>query len=305
MNASFLRISATVKALRIVASIARPPSARTISWQVPPAASMRSRAAALKPWAWTVSALVSSPLASTLTGMPLRVARPLRLQRLERDLGAGLEARLEVEQVDRLRVRAERLERHRLLHVRAAQLAHPHVDRHLAALEAGAVLGAGARAVALLAAAGGLAGARALAAADALARPARPGAGVRLCRPIALLGVSCLGSALIGLLRTSTRWRTVWSMPRTAACPLTSTVWPMRRRPSERSVSSWRLSEPLRDLRCVIFSVLTTASSGSARPTAAGSARPRPSPPPAGRSSSARRPRRRLVGSASSGRAPR
>ena len=30
----------------------------------------------------------------------------------------------------------ERLERHRLLHVRAAQLAHPHVDRDLAALEA-------------------------------------------------------------------------------------------------------------------------------------------------------------------------
>ena len=70
------------------------------------------------------------------------------------------------------------LERHRLLHVRAAQLAHPHVDRHLAALEAGAALRAGARARALLAATGGLADAGALAAADALAAVAR--AGVRL-----------------------------------------------------------------------------------------------------------------------------
>src|SRR3954467_8901309 len=101
-------------------------------------------------------------------------AQALGLQRLERDLVAGLEAPLEVLEVDRLRVRAERLEGHRLLHVRAAELAHPHVDRHLAALEVRALLGAGARAGALLAPAGRLAGARALAAADALARLARP-----------------------------------------------------------------------------------------------------------------------------------
>src|SRR3954447_3671563 len=37
---------------------------------------MRSRAEAENPWAWTVSGLVSSPLAGTLTAMPLRVARP-------------------------------------------------------------------------------------------------------------------------------------------------------------------------------------------------------------------------------------
>src|SRR5439155_10410222 len=103
----------------------------------------------------------------------LALAQALGLERLERDVGAGVEARFEVAQVDRLRVRAEGLERHRLLHVRAAQLAHPHVDGHLAALEAGAILGARARAVALLAAAGGLAQARSLAAADALARLAR------------------------------------------------------------------------------------------------------------------------------------
>src|SRR5262249_4675010 len=96
-------------------------------------------------------------------------------ERLNRHLRAAVEARVEVLEVDRLRVRTERLERHRLLHVRAAQLAHPHVDRRLAALEPGAVLGAGARAVALLAATGRLAGTRALAAADPLALLARAG----------------------------------------------------------------------------------------------------------------------------------
>src|SRR3954452_18029378 len=103
----------------------------------------------------------------------LAAAQALGLQRVERDLVAGLEAPLEVLEVDRLRVRAEGLERHRLLHVRAAQLAHPHVDGHLPALEVRPALSAGARARALLAAAGRLAGARALAAADALARLAR------------------------------------------------------------------------------------------------------------------------------------
>ena len=45
-------------------------------WQVPPADSIFSRADFEKPWACTVSGFVSSPRASTLTGMPLRVARP-------------------------------------------------------------------------------------------------------------------------------------------------------------------------------------------------------------------------------------
>src|SRR6266403_4278071 len=74
-------------------------------------------------------------------------------QRVQGHLGAGVEARLEVTDVDRLRVRAERLERHRLLLVRAAQLAHAHVDGHLPALERGPPLGARARARALLPAA--------------------------------------------------------------------------------------------------------------------------------------------------------
>jgi hypothetical protein len=45
--------------------------------QVPPAASMASRAAALNLCAWTVSGLEISPLARILTAMPLRVPRPL------------------------------------------------------------------------------------------------------------------------------------------------------------------------------------------------------------------------------------
>src|SRR5450755_2246238 len=84
----------------------------------------------------------------------LALGQALGVHRLQRDRVPRLEALLEIEQVDRLGVRPEGLERHRLLHVRAAQLAHPHVNRHLAALEPGPRLGARARAVALLAAAG-------------------------------------------------------------------------------------------------------------------------------------------------------
>src|SRR5215210_7011144 len=90
-------------------------------------------------------------------------------------LGPLVEASLEVPQVDRLGLRAELLERHRLLHVRAAQLAHPHVDGRLPTLEVHLLARARAGARALVAATGGLAGAGALAAADALARLARAG----------------------------------------------------------------------------------------------------------------------------------
>src|SRR5918998_6881284 len=76
-------------------------------------------------------------------------------QALRRNLGAVVEASVEVADVDGLSLRAEGLERHRLLHVRPAQLAQAHVDGHLAALEAVADLRARARAGALLTAAGG------------------------------------------------------------------------------------------------------------------------------------------------------
>jgi hypothetical protein len=120
-------------------------------------------------------------------------AQALGLQRFERHLVAGVEAALEILEVDRLRVRAEHLERHRLLHVRTAQLAHPHVNRHLAALEAGSRLGARARAGPLVASAGGLAGARPVAAADALARLAAAGGGLERVQADARLVGARLG----------------------------------------------------------------------------------------------------------------
>ena len=191
-----------------------PPAPRSaaISWQVPPAPSICSRADLLNPCACTVSGLVSSPSGEHLDRDVLAGREALGLHRLERDGVAGLEPGLEVDQVDRLGVGPERLERHRLLHVRAAQLAHPHVDRVLAALEPGPALGARAGAPALLAAAGCLAGARTLAPADALARLARPGGRLQVVQPDPLFSPQPSSE-------TSTRCRTLWIIPRTEASP--------------------------------------------------------------------------------------
>src|SRR5208337_4461460 len=126
------------------------------------------------------------------------------------------------------------LEGHRLLHVRAAQLSHAHVDRHLPALESGTAFGAGACARALLPAPGGLARARPFAAADALARAPAAGSGRQVVQADAPVR-AVLGRAHLPSL-TSTRWRTACSMPRVCAESCSSTVCPMRRRPSERSV---------------------------------------------------------------------
>src|SRR5215213_10231968 len=78
VNSSFLRMSATLKLFRIVASTGAAGGYST-TWQVPPAASMAARADFEKPCAWTVSGLVISPRPSTLTGMSRRVARPAAL----------------------------------------------------------------------------------------------------------------------------------------------------------------------------------------------------------------------------------
>src|SRR5207248_2652003 len=103
-----------------------------------------------------------------------RADQALRLQRLGRDFLAYLEARFEVAQVDGLRVRAERPDRHRVRGRVAAQLRGAHVERHLAALEARAHgVRARARLLALDPAAGVAPLARAQAAADALAILAR------------------------------------------------------------------------------------------------------------------------------------
>src|SRR4029079_7475107 len=134
-------------------------------------------------------------------------------QGVEVDRGALVEARLEVVEVHGLRVRPEHLERHRHLLVRTAQLAHPHVDRVLAALEASAVLGAGAGAVALVPAAGRLPGTRAVAAPDALALLAR--ARGRRQRVEADDLVLVLFRASHQLFSSTTiRWRTACSIPR-------------------------------------------------------------------------------------------
>ena len=184
-----------------------------ISWQVPPAASICSRAVLLKPCAWTVSALLSSPLREHLHRHVLARRQTLRLQCLERHRSAGLEARLEVGEVDRLGVGAERLERHRLLHVRPAQLAHPHVDRVLAALEAApgawrpsarpSPSGRGRRSCRCPSPRRGR---RACAAGATRERASR------LCSPIAL--GACARRRSSRLLGTSTRWRTLCSIPR-------------------------------------------------------------------------------------------
>ncbi len=95
------------------------------------------------------------------------------LQQLGRDVGARVEPS-EVADVQRPDARPERADRHRVLRGRAALLAHAHVGRHLAALEAGAHgVRARPRLLALDPAAGVAALARAHAAADALARLAR------------------------------------------------------------------------------------------------------------------------------------
>src|SRR5215213_898836 len=72
VKASFLRISGTLNAFRNVLSTV---GYSSISWQVPPAASIFSRAVFEKAWACTVSAFEISPWPRILTGTSRRVAR--------------------------------------------------------------------------------------------------------------------------------------------------------------------------------------------------------------------------------------
>src|SRR4051812_43681508 len=155
VKASFLRISPTVKALRIVDSIGR---LRLLDGRAGAAGSLDGCAGGgAELVRVNRQRLGDLALGEDLDRDVLAGAQALVAHGLVRLLFAWVEARLEVLHVDRLRVRAERLEGHRHLLRRPAQLAHPHVDRHLAALEARTVLRARARPRALLAAAGGLA----------------------------------------------------------------------------------------------------------------------------------------------------
>src|SRR5215213_7241341 len=71
VKASFLRISGTLNAFRNVLSTV---GYSSISWQVPPAASIFSRAVFEKAWACTVSAFERSPWPRILTATSRRVA---------------------------------------------------------------------------------------------------------------------------------------------------------------------------------------------------------------------------------------
>src|SRR5262249_2479194 len=147
------------------------------------------------------------------------------LEELGRHLGARVEA-LERRDVDRLRVRAERADRHRVRRRVAAQLARAHVNRHLAALEAGAhVVRARTRLLALDAAARITALAGAEAAADALAVLARLGR-------LEVRKVELLGRHRYVASSTRTRWRTFLSIPASIGLSSCSALRPILPRPS-------------------------------------------------------------------------
>src|SRR5688500_7423002 len=175
VKASFFRISGTLNAFRKVLSI------RLLLDQLAGAArGLDLLASGLREAVGVHGELLRDiALTEDLHGHRSAGCQPLVTQGVGGDLGPSVEASLEVPQVDRLGPRAELLERHRLLHVRAAQLAHPHVDGRLPTLEIDLAPRARARAGAFVAAAGGLAVAGALAAADALARLARARGGLQ------------------------------------------------------------------------------------------------------------------------------
>src|ERR1700679_1720093 len=152
-KAIFFRMSGTWKALRIVASTwailtrahrprAGPPEKflvgrRLVEHDAAAAGRLDALAGACTEGVGVHGKrLAQLALGEHLDGDPLARSETLAAHRLERDLTAGVEAVVEIADVDRLRVGTEGLERHRLLHVRAAQLSHAHVDRHLPSLEA-------------------------------------------------------------------------------------------------------------------------------------------------------------------------
>src|SRR3954453_5992626 len=181
VNRIFLRISATLKAPKMVETIGQALPGLLLDELAGPARGLDPLTGGLRELVRVHGELLGELAAAEDLDRDVALrgeARALEHGPVHR--GAIVEAALEVVQVHVLRVRPERLERHRHLLVGAAQLAHPHVQRVLAALEAGALLRAGARAVALVAAAGGLAVPGAVAAADALAVAPRAVGGLKV-----------------------------------------------------------------------------------------------------------------------------
>src|SRR5215207_49919 len=141
----------------------------------------------------------------------------------------------------------------------ALQARQAPLQRHLAALVGGVGLRARAGAGALVAAPGGLAAPASRAASDALARLLRTGRTLEFVQP----HYSSTSS-------TRTRWRTLWSMPRTwgvSACTLSSR---MRLSPRARTVRLWPCLEPMTLLTCVTLSfaglIALSSPPASARP---------------------------------------
>src|SRR5215210_1316107 len=163
VKASFLRISATLKALRMVETIVL--ACLGLDELAGPAGGLDPLAGRLGELVGVDGELLVELAAAEDLDRHVALGRQAgALERGEVDGGAVVEAAGEVVQVHVLRVGPERLERHRHLLVRPAQLAHPHVQRVLAALEVHAGLAARAGAGALVPASGGLAVAGAVAA---------------------------------------------------------------------------------------------------------------------------------------------
>jgi len=142
-------------------------------------------------------------------------------ERLGSDFGSGLEGVGQPADVDRHAVRAKRPDRHALLGVGPAQLAEPHVERHLAALVAGPYAAAGPGVEALVATAGGLALAAALAAPEPLGVLRRAGVGLEIRSD---RDRSCSTHDFFVAGRTSRRYDTLRIMPRITGLSSWTTV---------------------------------------------------------------------------------
>ena len=220
---------------------------------VPPAASILTRAAALKPCALMVSAWLSSPVARIFTRSSSFLMMP-RSSNVSGETTSPAAKPFQPGEVDGGRIGPERTDGHGGLGVRAAQFGQPHMQRHLAALIAGRDLTARPLLGALVTPAGGLAHAGARAAAHTFARMLRPGIGAQVVKEDV--------SHLYPLFSTSTTstltmYSTLCTMPRMAGESSWYTVWFMRLMPRASRVALWsflRLMRLLylRDLQHVV-----------------------------------------------------
>src|SRR5262249_21271140 len=183
------------------------------------------------------------------------LGQALLTEGLRRHLGVRPAARVEVSEVDRLRPRPELLEGHRHLLVGPAQLAHPHVDRVLAALVRDVALVARAGTGAFVATTGRLPVASPGAAAEPLARTARAGGGLQgveadlLDRHDGWLLRSAPLPARIP--STSTRCSTLRIMPRSCGLSASLDSAPIRPSFSERSVARCVAEALLEERTCL------------------------------------------------------